>query len=124
MDPDRMRRVLINIASNARDAMPKGGTFTITTRQCGDRWELSLHDTGTGIPPQLRSRIFKPFVTFGKEHGTGLGLAIVREIVEAHGGTIQVQSKVSGEDGSETSGTTFIVSLPIYPAGCRRQTQD
>ena len=115
IDGQRMRRVLSNIASNARDAMPLGGTFTITTRQEGDNWELALRDTGNGVPAELRSKIFEPFFTFGKEHGTGLGLAIVREIVEGHGGTIQLQSIEPNENDGHASGTTFLLRMPIAP---------
>ncbi|MFQ6027136.1 MAG: ATP-binding protein [Dehalococcoidia bacterium] len=113
IDKERMRRVLINMASNARDAMPEGGTFTITTRQDGSYWELELRDTGSGIPAELRSKIFEPFFTSGNEHGTGLGLAIVREIVEGHGGTIQLQSLGLDEKDSQAPGTTFLIRMPL-----------
>ena len=93
IDADRLRRVVINIAGNAADAMPKGGRLTISSRVVGDSWELAVTDTGTGIPEQLRPKIFEPFVTSGKEHGTGLGLAIAREIVRGHGGDIQVETR-------------------------------
>ena len=115
MDPDRMRRVLVNIAGNAVDAMAGGGTFTITTRQSGGWWEIELSDTGSGIPHELRARIFDPFVTSGKEEGTGLGLAIVREIVEGHGGTIELDSRISGEVDGQASGTTFRLRFPLDP---------
>lgn len=117
MDPERMRRVLINIAANAKDAMPAGGTFRIATGQVGDYWELVLEDNGKGIPSEVRSRIFDPFVTYGKAYGTGLGLAITQEIVEQHGGTIQIQSRTAGEDPSKPSGTIFFLRLPIDPTG-------
>jgi signal transduction histidine kinase len=113
MDPDRMRRVLINIAGNARDAMSEGGTFSIVTRSGAGHWELELGDTGTGIPPELRPRIFEPFVTSGKDHGTGLGLAIVREIVEGQGGTIQLQSRVAGEEAGQSPGSVFTIRMPM-----------
>ena len=64
-----------------------------------------MRDTGSGIPPELRPKIFEPFVTSGKEHGTGLGLAIVREIVSGHGGAIDVESRVAGEEEGRPSGT-------------------
>ena len=116
IDRDRMHRVVMNLANNARDAMPDGGTLNITTRREGDFWELLMRDTGCGIPAELRSKIFEPFVTTGKEHGTGLGLAIVREIVERHGGSIQLRSSIADEVGSQNSGTTFLIRMPITPS--------
>ena len=117
LDPDRMRRVLNNIAGNARDAMPEGGTFTVTTRVGDGFWELELKDTGRGIPQALRSRIFEPFVTSGKDHGTGLGLAIVREIIQGHGGEISVHSRVvDEEEEGHGPGTAFLITMPIAGA--------
>ena len=115
INDDRMRRVVLNLASNAVDAMPNGGTIAIATRRSNDHWELEVRDTGSGIPIEVRSKIFGLFASFGKEHGTGLGLTIASEVVRAHGGTIKAQSKVIGEDGSESSGTTFTIRLPIKP---------
>ena len=113
IDADRMRRVFINIAGNATDAMPNGGTLTIGSRVLGDSWELTMADTGTGIPQDLRPRIFEPFVTSGKEHGTGLGLAIAREIVRGHGGDIRIETRTEGEEEGQPSGSTFIITLPL-----------
>ena len=75
--------------------------------------DLSFEDTGNGIDPELRPKIFEPFYTSGKEHGTGLGLAIVRDIVERHGGTIRFESRVSGEGNGEAPGTTFTIRIPV-----------
>ncbi|MGD8750350.1 MAG: GAF domain-containing protein [Anaerolineales bacterium] len=105
MDPDRMAQVVINIATNARDAMPKGGIFTITTQKSGDRIEIRFTDTGPGVPEELGDRIFEPFFTYGKREGAGLGLAIARRIVEEHAGTLNLES-------GQAKGATFIVSLP------------
>lgn len=113
IDADRLRRVVINIAGNATDAMPKGGTLTISSRVLGDSWELAVTDTGTGIPEDLRPRIFEPFVTLGKEHGTGLGLAIAREIVRGHGGDIRIVTRTEGEEEGQPSGSTFVITLPL-----------
>ena len=104
MDADRMAQVVYNIAANARDAMPDGGTFTVTTRRAGERVELRFSDTGPGIPEELRDRIFEPFFTYGKREGAGLGLAIARRIVEEHGGELWVE-------GREGEGATFVVAL-------------
>jgi len=105
MDPDRMAQVVINIATNARDAMPKGGTFTVSTQKAGDQVEMHFTDTGPGVPEELGERIFEPFFTYGKREGAGLGLAIARRIVEEHGGTLRL-------DSGQAQGATFVVSLP------------
>lgn len=113
IDREKMRTVVMDMASNAKDAMPDGGTFTISTARDGENWQLGLQDTGTGIPVEHRSKIFDLFATFGKAEGTGLGLAMVDEIVQGHGGNIRMESCVVGENGSPTSGTKFIISAPI-----------
>lgn len=113
IDADRLRRVVINIAANAADAMPKGGTLRITTLMQGDYWELTVSDTGTGIPQDLRERIFEPFVTSGKEHGTGLGLAIAQDIVRGHSGDIRIETRTEGEVEGQPSGSTFFIKLPL-----------
>ena len=115
IDREKMRRVVMNMASNAKYAMPDGGSFTISTARDGENWQLGLHDTGSGIPVAQRSKIFELFATFGKRNGTGLGLAMVEDIVEGHGGSVRVESCVIGENGSTTSGTSFIISVPISP---------
>lgn len=105
LDTSRMKRVLHNIISNAADAMPNGGTFMIITSQVGDRVHVELHDTGSGIPEEIRSRIFEPFVTFGKTRGTGLGLAVVKRIIEEHNADISV--------ATSPTGTTFTIRFPL-----------
>ena len=67
---------------------------------------ITISDTGKGIPEQIQGSLFQSFVTLGKEHGTGLGLAVAREIVEAHGGTINFTSQ-------SNTGTTFLISIPF-----------
>jgi len=104
-DEGKLKRLFFNIARNARDAMPEGGTFRILVRDTGDGVEFEFSDTGSGIPEEIQDRLFQSFVTKGKKDGTGLGLAIVKNIVEQHGGTITY------ETGSD-SGTTFVVTLP------------
>jgi signal transduction histidine kinase len=106
MDADWMAQVVYNIATNARDAMPYGGTFTVETRQSGEQVELRFGDTGPGVPEELRARVFEPFFTYGKREGAGLGLSIARRIVEEHGGRLWIE-------GGEEEGATFVVSLPL-----------
>ena len=113
IDAERLRRVLINIAGNSADAMSAGGTLTLTTRKGDNFWELAIEDTGSGIPQDLRGRIFEPFVTSGKEDGTGLGLAIASEIVTGHGGDIRVESRVAGEEEGKAPGSTFFMRIPF-----------
>jgi signal transduction histidine kinase len=104
----QMGQVLINLLTNARDAMPNGGTITIRTGvdDKGNRIFLQVSDTGEGIPQEIRSRIFDPFFTTKPIGlGTGLGLSILSGIVRAHGGDIEVESQ-------EKIGTTFTLYFP------------
>jgi len=104
-DPDQLRQVLINLIQNAADAMPKGGNITLETRTLEGYLELSIADTGEGIPKELLSKIFDPFVTT-KSTGNGLGLAMVQTIIKAHHGSIQAES-------TPGKGTTFILRIPL-----------
>lgn len=114
VDPERLRQVFTNIVTNASQAMPKGGTITIKSRlQVETRGEdqkdmeyivVVIEDTGTGIEPIHLKKIFEPLFTT-KARGTGLGLAITNNIIEKHGGGIQVASQVG-------KGTSFTVKLP------------
>jgi signal transduction histidine kinase len=94
-DAAGLGRVLLNLCRNAVDAMPAGGVLTLGTRPCAARWvELWVADTGPGMAPEVLSRVLEPFFTTkdaGK--GTGLGLAIVDAIVQAHAGTLEIQSE-------------------------------
>jgi signal transduction histidine kinase len=105
VDLTRFIRVLCNLIKNAREAMPNGGILTITTDLVGEQVVIRISDTGIGIPAELLSRLFEPFVTHGKSHGTGLGLAIAKSVVTAHNGKISVTS-VQGH------GTTVDIRLP------------
>lgn len=104
LDPDLMHRVVSNLFLNAIDAMPKGGTLHLRTHDRGEYARLEISDTGIGLTPEERERIFTPYYTT-KKHGTGLGLAVVQSIVSDHHGSISVVS----EPGQ---GTTFIIDLP------------
>ena len=117
-DPGQIEQVVLNLAVNARDAMPNGGTFTIRTAAervtpdlesagglpASDYAMLSLSDTGVGMDERVQSRMFEPFFTT-KEHGTGLGLSTSYGIVKQSGGDIQVDSKPG-------HGTVFRIYLP------------
>lgn len=104
-DGKQLEHVLKNMILNAVQAMPSGGTLSIMTRAAGNGVELSIADTGIGIPEEKLERIFVPFFTT-KTKGTGLGLSVVRKIVENHGGYIDVVS-VTGQ------GTAFKITLPF-----------
>ncbi len=125
VDPGQFHQVILNLAANSRDAMPRGGTFTIETRNAvlpdpdqgrnlgspAPGVALAISDTGEGIDPRIRPHIFEPFFTTkdsGK--GTGLGLATVHGIVTQSGGTVQVHSEVG-------RGSTFTIHLPTAPPG-------
>ncbi|MBI5747611.1 MAG: response regulator [Nitrospinae bacterium] len=104
---DQLEQVFFNLITNARDAMPNGGTITISTCIKDKSAEITFSDAGHGIPEDKISSIFDPFFTtkeIGK--GTGLGLSICKEIIEGHGGNISVKSKVG-------KGTEFIIRLPV-----------
>lgn len=107
MDDSKMKRVVFNLARNAREAMQSGGggTFTIAVEEVDGQVVFIFSDTGPGIPPERLPTLFDPFVTFGKKNGTGLGLAIVDKIVSEHHGSITVDSTVG-------VGTTFTIKLP------------
>jgi len=105
VDEDELRQVLVNLMENACQAMTSGGTLSVGTRTYGDMIEITIGDSGCGIPQEHLSKIFAPFFTT-KSRGTGLGLAVVKKIIERHQGQIDVQSKV-GE------GTQFFIRLPI-----------
>jgi signal transduction histidine kinase/putative methionine-R-sulfoxide reductase with GAF domain len=104
-DEGKMRRVVVNIARNARQALGQSGHFKWTLSRDDQRLIFTLTDNGPGIPLAIRDRVFELFSTMGKEEGTGLGLAIVRQIVDDHEGTIELHTD-TGE------GTTFTISIP------------
>ncbi|MCS6287610.1 MAG: PAS domain S-box protein [Nitrospira sp.] len=112
-DGAKMKQVLLNLVLNALQAMAEGGTLTLSARMAPEQIlespaiQLTVRDTGTGIPLELQSRVFDPFFTT-KDHGTGLGLAIVHALIEAHHGRIDVESRPG-------HGTSFVMTLPEGP---------
>jgi two-component system sensor histidine kinase HydH len=107
LDRDRFRQVLVNLARNAREAMPAGGLLELQTAKTAHGVELRLIDTGVGMSPETLARVWDTFFST-KPGGSGLGLPTVRKIVERHGGTISVESE-SGR------GTRFTIALPSPP---------
>jgi PAS domain S-box-containing protein len=107
-DPGHLRQVVLNIAKNGIEAMDAGGTLTITTGLKRERVFAKFTDTGTGIPPEIREKIFQPFFS-SKPKGSGLGLAISQKIMEAHQGEITIESEPQ-------QGTQVTIFLKIEPA--------
>ena len=104
VDQERMKRVLVNLIENAKDAMPNGGALTLTSKESDGFVEIAVSDTGAGLPEIVLENLWKPLQTT-KSKGMGLGLAICKRIIDAHDGRITVESK-QGE------GTTFNMCLP------------
>ncbi|MBU0719473.1 MAG: response regulator [Planctomycetes bacterium] len=124
-DQTQIHQVILNLAINARDAMPNGGTLRVSVSSTaesnvqslpdalalgGPLASLVVVDTGAGMPPEIQARIFEPFFTTKpRGQGTGLGLSIVHGIIREHGGHIEVRSEVG-------KGTTFTILLPCIPS--------
>ncbi len=105
VDPLYLNRVLVNLISNALQAMPRGGTLTISFKIQDTMATISVEDTGLGIPENLKANIFKPLFTT-KAKGQGLGLAVVKRLVEAVNGTVTFESQVG-------KGTVFTLTIPL-----------
>lgn len=105
VDPSQIKRVFMNLTTNAIQAMPNGGELTISTSLKDGFASIRFQDTGVGIHKEDMKKLFTPLFTT-KAKGLGLGLAICKNLVEAHGGSIEVESE-------EGKGSTFTVKLPI-----------
>jgi signal transduction histidine kinase len=112
LDTERFQLALVNLIANAADAMPAGGRLAVSTSLTADRGAIAIHidDEGTGIPAELRPRLFEPF-TSTKDEGVGLGLVNARSIVERHQGTIVLSDREGGP------GTQARITLPIQTHG-------
>lgn len=107
-DAARLEQAMHNVLVNAVEAMPGGGTLTVTTRAGGEDVAVDVADTGVGIAPENIDRILKPFFST-KPYGTGLGLALVARVVASHGGRVWVESEVG-------RGTVFHLRFPVRAA--------
>jgi signal transduction histidine kinase len=105
MDEERMLRVILNLADNARKAMSSGGRFEVTVTGDGEMVRFGVSDTGEGMPPDVLEHIFEPFYSKSQSGGTGLGMVIVKNVVEAHQGSLRV-------DSGPKEGTTVTITLP------------
>ena len=117
-DEDRINEVLGNLLSNAFKFTDRGGNVQLGVEGVGSEVAITVHDSGVGISAEQLPHIFEKFFqasnqAYAAAKGTGLGLAIAREIVEAHGGTIKVESTLG-------AGTTFSITLPVRAAITRR----
>jgi len=107
IDPDQIQQVFLNLILNARDAMPDGGSLDISVKQTDGIVEMLFADTGHGIDPGVRDKVFDPFFsTKGPTKGTGLGLSICYSIIKDHGGTIEI-------DSEKDRGTRFTIRIPV-----------
>jgi signal transduction histidine kinase len=105
-DTKKLERAFINLVLNACEATTEGESkITIDVRTIDDVFEIRVSDNGTGIPDNIRSTVFDPFVSHGKPNGTGLGLAIVSKIIRDHGGDVSVEK-------TSRTGTTILATIP------------
>ncbi|MEW6682399.1 MAG: ATP-binding protein [Nitrospirota bacterium] len=118
MDSERMKQVFLNLMLNGIQAMPSGGTLTVSTRAVTVRGvphaTVRVTDTGVGIPPENIEKLFTPFFTTKGHEGSGLGLLACHQVIEEHRGTISVESELGRQ-------TTFIVSIPLDPVSYDRR---
>jgi len=105
VDPGRLRQVLANLLTNAAQAQGQGA-LEVEARREGKAVRILVKDRGPGVPPEMREKLFEPFVT-GKANGTGLGLAVSRQIIQRHGGTLELLPS--------DAGATFEIRLPVSP---------
>ncbi|MBI5506058.1 MAG: ATP-binding protein [Deltaproteobacteria bacterium] len=108
---DQLEQLMLNLYVNAIEAMPEGGTLTVTATEADHGLEIDVADTGSGIAPSDRKRIFEPFFS-RKSGGSGLGLYLSRQVAEAHGGKIEVVE-------STATGTRIRIVLPCADDGIR-----
>ncbi len=106
-DSRKLERVLYNLLLNACEAVPpQSGRIEVSLREVANAVEIRVSDNGRGIPESIRTQLFEPFVSYGKENGTGLGLTVVQKIIQDHGGDVNVEK-------TSENGTVFRVVLPL-----------
>ena len=106
-DSRKLERVLYNLLLNACEAVPhQTGRIEVSLREVPNAVEIRVSDNGRGIPESIRTQLFEPFVSYGKENGTGLGLTVVQKIIQDHGGDVNVEK-------TSENGTVFRVVLPL-----------
>jgi signal transduction histidine kinase len=110
LDQHRIQRVFMNLVGNALEVMPQGGTISISAENKAGSVVIDVRDTGPGIAPEIRDRLFQPFVTARKGTGLGLGLALARQAVMDHGGDMWANAAVA-------RGACFSFRLPLHTSG-------
>ena len=110
-DPNLLYRSFLNIFVNAIQSMKNGGTMTVNVKEEKDHYIVDITDTGSGISEENLNKIFDPFFST-KDKGSGLGLSIVKNIIEAHKGSLWIESRVRDSKGQENSGTQITIKLP------------
>ena len=113
MDLTFLKRILVNLATNAIQAMPNGGKLTIRAFEKNRKTFITVEDTGCGIPDEIKPKIFQPLMTT-KSKGQGFGLAVVKRLVEAQGGKISFESELG-------KGTKFTIEFPLFPVFLSRE---
>jgi two-component system sensor histidine kinase HydH len=107
LDKEQLQLALQNILMNAAQAMNGHGRIHVSIERRGNEWTVATTDTGPGMPPEVKEKVFEPFFTT-RSRGTGLGLPIAKRVVEAHGGRIAIESAAAG-------GTVVSLSIPALP---------
>ncbi|NOZ64527.1 MAG: histidine kinase, partial [Caldiserica bacterium] len=106
VDPQAIHRAILNLLTNAIEAIGENGKITFSTRRIPRGMEIKVSDTGKGIPEEILPQLFTPFTSGKGMEGTGLGLAVTHKIIQEHGGEIRVESRIN-------RGTTFTIFLPF-----------
>lgn len=107
-DPDLLKQAILNLVTNAMEAMKTGGRLTMRVDASGSQVALEITDTGPGIPPEVRPKVFQLYFTT-KERGSGIGLAMTYRAVQLHNGTIEFDSEIG-------RGTSFLLRFPAKQA--------
>jgi two-component system sensor histidine kinase HydH len=104
LDADKFEQAVLNLIINALEAMPAGGTLTVSAAVVEDELRVSVRDSGPGIPPEVRANLFRPYFST-KTRGSGMGLALSEKLIDQHGGRIDYRTSPDG--------TVFDITVPL-----------